>query len=122
MSRKNNTARRVLGLAALSGIGLAAAPAAHAATQAPDTADGPMPTTYSAPPQFTTDSMTDGLKSMPLYPLGGTTFDPLSNSLTLPMGDGALSTAPLTEPFEHKLPLRDVPVLGDLVPDHWPGT
>ncbi|ACU69731.1 hypothetical protein Caci_0796 [Catenulispora acidiphila DSM 44928] len=82
-----SAARRALSLAALSGLGLAAAPAAHAAA---------------------------GLGATQLYPLAHTPLDLLSNNLHVPVGGMDLSTFGVTAPFHDGLPLREVPVVGPL--------
>jgi hypothetical protein len=84
-----SAARRVLSLAALSGLGLTAAPAAHAAAT--------------------------GLGSTQLYPLAHTPLDLLSNNLHVPVGGMDLATFGVTAPFHDGLPLREVPVVGALM-------
>jgi hypothetical protein len=86
--------RRVLGLAALSGLGLAAAPAAHADAQSPAAA---------------------WIGATQLYPLAHTPLDLLSNNLHVPVGGADLSTFPVTVPFHDGLPLNEVPVVGKLL-------
>ena len=85
-----SAARRALGLAALTGLSLAAAPAAHAATA--------------------------GLGATPLYPLAHTPLDLLSNNLRVPVAGMDLSTFPVTTPFHDGLPLNEMPVVGTLLP------
>jgi hypothetical protein len=92
-STSRSTARRALGLAALSGLGLTAAPAAHATTQS-----------------------AGGLGATRLYPLAHTPLDVLSNNLHVPVGGMDLSTFPVTAPFRDGLMLKDVPIAGDLLP------
>jgi hypothetical protein len=97
-----STARRVLGLAALPGLGLGlAAPAAHAA------AVPAVPTLHEA---------TAGLADTPLYPLAHTPLDLLSNNLHVPVGGMDVSTFGVTAPFHDGLPLGEVPVVGRLLP------
>ena len=107
----HSTTRRVLGLAALSGLGLAAAPAAHAAVQSPAApgADG-----TAAAMAVVHDSATR-LGATQLYPLAHTPLDLLSNNLHVPVGGADLSTFPVTAPFDDGLPLNEVPVVGKLL-------
>ena len=102
----HSAARRVLGLAALSGLALAAAPAAHAATQNDDI-PGAAAGTHQA---------TAALGATQLYPLAHTPLDLLSNNFRVPVGGMDLSTFPLTAPFKDGLPLREVPVVGTMLP------
>lgn len=87
-------ARRALGLAALSGLSLAAAPAAHAATPS-------------------ADGLAGGLADTQLYPLAHTPLDVLSNNLRVPVGGMELTTFPVTAPFRDGLMLRDLPLMGE---------
>ena len=103
MSKTHRAVTRALGLAALSGLSLAAAPAAMAGTAA--TTQG-----------MSAGDVTEGLTAMPLYPLAGGPLDLLSNNVRIPVGGTEVSTFPVTAPFRHGLPLRDVPVLGSLLP------
>ncbi|WP_194907692.1 hypothetical protein [Catenulispora rubra] len=102
----HSAARRVLGLAALSGLGLAAAPAAHAATQNDDITGA----------EAGTHQATAALGATPLYPLAHTPLDLLSNNFRVPVSGMDLSTFPLTAPFKDGLPLREVPVVGTVLP------
>lgn len=103
MLQNHRFASRALGLAALTGAALTAAPAAWAAV--PD----------SAPNTMTPAELTRGLAAVPLYPLAGGPLDLLSNNLTVPVGGTEVATFPLTAPFRNRLPLRDVPVVGSLL-------
>jgi hypothetical protein len=103
--------RRALGVAVLAGLGLAAAPAAHAATHGHDSAAND-----DTSPTMTTHEITDEFANVPLYPIAGSPFDLLSNNVRVPVGGMTLSTLPVTAPFKHGLPLRDVPVVGALLP------
>jgi hypothetical protein len=103
-----STARRALGIAALSGLALAAAPAAHAASRPDSTgSDETAPTAHQ---------ITENFADVPLYPIAGSPFDLLTNAVHVPVGGMDLSTLPVTAPFKHGLPLRDVPVVGALLP------
>ena len=112
---KNSTsaARCALGLAALSGLALAAAPTAHAAAQPSDV---PSADAGTAAAMATAHEATAGLAATPLYPLAHTPLDLLSNNLRVPVSGMDLSTFPLTAPFHDGLPLREVPVVGTLLP------
>lgn len=109
----HSAARRLLGLAALSGLGLAAAPAAHAAAQ---NSDAPGAEAGTAAAMATTHQAAAALGATPLYPLAHTPLDLLSNNFRVPVGGMDLSTVPLTAPFKDGLPLREVPVVGGLLP------
>lgn len=108
MSKTHRAVTRALGLAALSGLSLAVAPAATAATAATQASDSPH--------GMAAGEVTEGLTAMPLYPLAGGPLDLLSNNVRIPVGGTEVSTFPVTAPFRHGLPLRDVPVLGSLLP------
>ncbi len=104
---------RLLGLAAVAGLGLAAAPAAHA--------DGTLSALGASPDLGTVDSgttqaSTAQLGGVQLYPLAGTPLDLLSNSLRVPVGGMDVSTLPVTAPLQDGLPLREIPVVGTLLP------
>ncbi|NUP52379.1 MAG: hypothetical protein HOW97_34410 [Catenulispora sp.] len=103
MPENHRFASRALGLAALTGAVLAAAPVARA--DAPDTTPKPM----------TPAELTRGLSAVPLYPLAGGPLDLLSNRLAVPVGGTEVSTSPVTAPFRNGLPLRDVPAVGSLL-------
>lgn len=107
----HSPARRVLGLAALSGLGLAAAPAAHAAVQYPAApgADG------TAAAMATVHDATSRIGATQLYPLAHTPLDLLSNNLHVPVAGADLSTLPVTAPFRDGLPLNEVPIVGKLL-------
>ena len=107
-----SAARRALGLVALSGLGLTAAPAAHAATQP---ADYPGAEAGTAAAMATVHDAATGLGATPLYPLAHTPLDVLSNNMHVPVGGMDLSTFPVTAPFHDGLPLREVPVVGTLL-------
>jgi hypothetical protein len=106
-----STTRRALGLAALSGLALVAAPAAHAATQPSD-----KPGADAGTAAATFHQADARLAATPLYPLAHTPLDLLSNNLHVPVGGMDLSTFPVTAPFHEGLPLREVPVVGKLLP------
>ncbi|MBS2538740.1 hypothetical protein KGQ20_38940 [Catenulispora sp. NF23] len=108
----HSTARRALGLAALSGLALVAAPAAHAASQS---SDAPSADAGTATAMATFHQATAGLAATPLYPLAHTPLDVLSNNLHVPVGGMDLSTFPVTAPFHDGLPLAEVPVVGKLL-------
>jgi hypothetical protein len=108
-----SAARRALGLAALSGLALAAAPAAHAATEP---SDGPSADAGTAAARMTAHQATPGLAATPLYPLAHSPLDLLSNNLHVPVGGMDLSTFAVTAPFHDGLPLSEVPVVGKLLP------
>lgn len=83
----------LLGAGALVGV---AAPAASAATQGP-------PAYWSH------------LGQIKLYPVAGSAVDPLSNSVGTNLSGLPLSTAPVNAVFADGLPMRDLPLLGDLL-------
>lgn len=100
------TTRRVLGVAALSGLGLAVAPAAHAAPSSDAGSAAAMENVHHAAAR---------LAATPLYPLAHTPLDLLSNNLHVPVGGMDVSTFGVTEPFHDGLPLGEVPVVGTLL-------
>jgi hypothetical protein len=107
--RKSHRApARLLGLAAVAGLGLAAAPAAHA-----DAAQQGAALPQGAAAQQDGVSQLGGI---PLYPLAGTPLDLLSNNLRVPVGGMDVSTFPVTSPLRNGLPLREVPLVGKLLP------
>lgn len=106
-------ARRVLGVVALSGLGLAAAPAAHAAAGAhSDVTDGRAGTSAA---MENVHQAAAGLAATPLYPLAHTPLDLLSNNLHVPFGGMDVSTFGVTAPFHDGLPVGEVPVVGKLL-------
>jgi len=59
---------------------------------------------------------TAALAATPLYPLAHTPLDLLSNNFRGTGRGMDLSTFPLTAPFKDGLPLREVPVVGTVLP------
>ncbi|MEY9934896.1 hypothetical protein ABH926_009567 [Catenulispora sp. GP43] len=102
--------RRALGLAALSGLALTAAPAAHAAQS-----DDPAADAGSAAAMATFHHAAGALAATQLYPLAHTPLDLLSNNLHVPVAGMDLSTLPVTAPLHDGLPLREVPLVGRLL-------
>jgi hypothetical protein len=102
--------RRTLGLAALTGLALTAAPAAHAAQNDDPTADA-----GTAAATATIHNATHSLGATELYPLAHTPLDLLSNNLHVPLAGMDLSTLPVTTPLHDGLPLREVPLVGRLL-------
>jgi hypothetical protein len=107
-SKQHKSAARrtvpLLGLAA-SGLSALSAPAAHADTfssVAPDTA--------------AQRSALSEIGGVQLYPIAGTPLDLLSNSLRVPMGGMDMTTLPVTAPFRDGLPLRELPLVGSVLP------
>lgn len=143
--RTHRAPARLLGLAAVAGLGLAAAPAAHAAVAskavasksvaknaAPKVAQKnagrkaavktaaktatPHPTGAPKPAAAPAPDSGSQLGGLPLYPLVGTPLDLLSNNLRVPVGGMDVSTFPVTAPLRDGLPLREVPIVGPMVP------
>jgi hypothetical protein len=96
----------LLGLTTAAGFGVFAAPPAHAA-------DAPTGTAVDTAAQQAATSEIGGVQ---LYPLAGTPLDLLSNNLSVPVGGMDFSTFPVTGPLRDGLPLREVPVVGTLLP------
>ncbi|GAA2062325.1 hypothetical protein GCM10009839_86800 [Catenulispora yoronensis] len=115
MFKNHRATTRALGLATLTGIALAGAPAALAATHAPDDSGGwtAVPEALSA---VSSHDVADGLDYIKLYPLAGGPLDLLSNTVRVPVGGAQLSTFPITAPFHDGLPLREVPIVHSLLP------
>jgi hypothetical protein len=144
--RNRRAAARILGLAAVAGLGLAAAPVAHAddALQGAAVPQGaaapqadvsqlagvqqqagfPIPQQADVSQQAGVQQQADlpqqaaasQLGGLPLYPLAGTPLDLLSNNLRVPVGGMDVSTFPVTAPLRDGLPLREVPIVGALLP------
>ena len=93
----------LLGLAAV-GVGVAA-PAAHADDLFPD-----------VPGSAAREAGDQQLGGMALYPVAGSPLDVLSNNVRVPVGGMDVSTFPVTAPLRDGLPLREVPVVGTLLP------
>jgi len=106
--------RHVLGLAALSGLGLAATPAAHAAVLSPAAPAAPG-VDGTAAAMATVHDAASRIGATQLYPLAHTPLDLLSNNLHVPVAGTDLSTFPVTAPFHDGLPLNEVPVVGKLL-------
>ena len=70
--------------------------------------------TYHAPIHQTATYQTQWsrLGQIKLYPLAGTTVDPLSNNMGTDLGGIPASTAPITAVFANGLPVRDLPLVG----------
>lgn len=96
----------MLGAGALVGVA-AAAPAASAATVGPAT---PRTAAQTYQMEWT------HLGQIKLYPLAGTAVDPLSNSLGTNLAGLPVNTAPVTAAFADGLPLRDLPLVGGVLP------
>jgi len=93
----------MLGAGALVGV---AAPAASAATAGPTT-----PRTAAQMYQ----AQWSRIGQIKLYPLAGTSVDPLSNTMGTDLGGLPLSTAPISAMFADGLPVRDLPLAGAML-------
>ena len=62
-----------------------------------------------------TDSQWSHLGQIKLYPLAGTAVDPLSNTMGTDLGGLPISTAPVSAVFANGLPMRELPLVGDML-------